>query len=167
MSKKVSSRLYYFLFLLLACAAFFVGIFASGQKEYSQQALRQHLPDKFIAGQKPISQKIPARLVREGLLITTSLRFPGKELRVGVPKGSSVYDLMEIARETKSFYFTGKDFGPGLGFFVQSIGGIFQDPSVSKYWIYYLNGKKANRGVSNLFLKAGDAIEWRYEAPDL
>ena len=32
-----------------------------------------------------------------------------------------------------------------------------------KNWIYYVNGKKAEIGVSNYKIKEGDVVSWKYE----
>ena len=31
-----------------------------------------------------------------------------------------------------------------------------------KYWVYCLNGKKANKGVDLMYLESGDQINWYY-----
>lgn len=93
-------------------------------------------------------------------LIVATLRIPGKEFVVVIPEGSTVYDMMKIATETQDFHFKGKEFAGGLGFFIEEIDGVRQN---QKYWIYYLNGKKANAGVSHVFLTQNDIVEWRYE----
>ena len=104
-----------------------------------------------------------------------ALRAPGDDLLLGVPEGSSVYEAMKIANETQvvetlpsqhrkpRFQFAGKDFGAGLGFFVQEINGVKENPGQGMYWIYYVNGKKASAGVSSVFLKQGDIVQWKYE----
>lgn len=85
-----------------------------------------------------------------------------KAYQVSVPQDSSVYDLMRKAQETSDFQFRGKEF-PGLGFFIQEINGLEQSPRVGKYWMYYVNGKKAEVGISAYMVKADDIISWKYE----
>lgn len=54
-----------------------------------------------------------------------------------------------------------KDFGAGLGEFVQSINGI--KPNADQFWAFYVNGKSATVGASSYVTKKGDKIEWRME----
>lgn len=95
--------------------------------------------------------------------IVATLRTPTNDLLITLPEGTSVYEMMKVASDTQKFRFAGKDFGSGLGFFVREIDGIKENPGEGKYWIYYLNGKKANLGISNLFLGQHDVVEWKYE----
>jgi len=96
-------------------------------------------------------------------LIVATLRIPVKEFIVAIPKGSTVYDMMKIVAETEDFQFKGKEFSSGLGFFIEEINEVRENPQGKQYWIYYVNGKKAKAGVSNVFLEQNDIVEWRYE----
>jgi len=73
----------------------------------------------------------------------------------------SVYALMQKLRDENKLTFTEKNYA-GLGEFITSIGGVKN--STAKNWIYYVNGKKAEVGVSNYQLKPGDVVSWKYEA---
>ncbi len=94
--------------------------------------------------------------------IETSLKVNENVYRVSVSTGSSVYDLMQEAVKTTEFRFGGKIFR-GLGFFVNEINGIKQDGKKGEYWIYYINDKEAQVGVSAYILKPNDVITWKYE----
>lgn len=73
-------------------------------------------------------------------------------------ENESLYDLMiELQNDNIDFSFQGKDF-PGLGFFVDEINGIKGEPGA--YWLYYINNKKAETGITNYILKNGDIINW-------
>jgi len=48
----------------------------------------------------------------------------------------------------------------GMGKLIEEINGISNG---DKYWIYYVNGQKANIGISNYKIKAGDVVSWKYE----
>jgi len=65
------------------------------------------------------------------------------------------------ARSEQPFMFSGKEYS-SLGFFVDEINGIKNDPGNGKYWIYYINGQTAQIGISNYKLIQGDIIEWKY-----
>ncbi|MBI4054418.1 MAG: DUF4430 domain-containing protein [Candidatus Doudnabacteria bacterium] len=54
-----------------------------------------------------------------------------------------------------------KDFGPGLGEFVQSINGV--KPASNEFWAFYVNGESSNVGASSYVAQANDQIEWRME----
>ncbi|MDO8474314.1 MAG: DUF4430 domain-containing protein [bacterium] len=95
-------------------------------------------------------------------LIEATLTVEGKTYLVSLPKGSSAYDLMVVAQETSDFQFRGQEF-PGLGFFIQEINGLEQSPRLGKYWIYYINGKKAEVGISAYTVDTHDIISWKYE----
>ena len=94
--------------------------------------------------------------------IETTLAVQEKTYLVSLPEGSSAYDLMVRAQETSDFQFKGREF-PGLGFFIQAINGLEQSPRLGKYWIYYINGKKAEVGISAYTVNDHDIISWRYE----
>ncbi len=72
----------------------------------------------------------------------------------------SVYDFMDKFRSEGKINFKDKTY-LGLGKFVEEINGIRSNGS--KFWIYYVNGKKAEIGVSNYMLNPGDVVSWRYE----
>lgn len=95
-------------------------------------------------------------------LLKATLAVEGKAYSVSLPKASSVYDLMVVAQETSDFQFRGKEF-PSLGFFIQEINGLEQSPRLGKYWIYYINGKKAEVGISAYTVNINDIISWSYE----
>ncbi|MCX6764707.1 MAG: DUF4430 domain-containing protein [Candidatus Nealsonbacteria bacterium] len=87
-----------------------------------------------------------------------------KKYEISVPEKSTVYELMDLLKARGDFSFQGKDFS-GLGFFVEEINGIKNNPSGKTYWIYYVNDKSAQVGISNYTLKPNDVINWKYEKP--
>ncbi|TSC56271.1 MAG: Uncharacterized protein Greene071421_274 [Parcubacteria group bacterium Greene0714_21] len=94
-------------------------------------------------------------------LLNTTLGFPDAKYEVFVPVGSTVYDLMDKASKQYGFSFSGESF-PGMGFFVEEIKGVRQNPGKGLYWIYYINGEKSQVGVSSYILKPYDVISWKY-----
>ena len=48
----------------------------------------------------------------------------------------------------------------GMGEFVEEINGV---KNGNKNWIYYVNNKKAEIGVSNYKINPGDIVSWKYE----
>jgi hypothetical protein len=76
-------------------------------------------------------------------------------------ENETLYDLMiELQNNNINFSFQGKNF-PSLGFFVDEINGIKGKPGA--YWLYYINNKKAETGITNYILKNGDIINWVQE----
>jgi len=73
---------------------------------------------------------------------------------------SFVLDAMHTLAAEGSLSFSGRDF-PGLGFFVEQMNGKYGADGF--YWILYVNGKKSDFGASQMRLKEGDVVEWRYE----
>lgn len=87
----------------------------------------------------------------------------GKEISGPLPAGgSSVYDLMENLKKQDKLRFSGTNY-PGIGFFVEEINDIKNDPKENRFWLYYVNGKEANVGISGYILKPGDVIEWKFD----
>lgn len=79
-----------------------------------------------------------------------------------VADGSNVYDAMIKLQNFYSFKFDGNSYG-NLGFFVHTIENIKNDSRNGKFWIYYLNGKKAQVGISQQIINSDDIISWQYE----
>ena len=108
---------------------------------------------------------VPSPLVQQiqqENLVEVTLEVGGSAYEVLVPQGSTTYDLMQKAQAEGKFRFQGRDF-PGLGFLVEEIQGQRQNPRQGMYWIYSINDKKAEVGVSNYILKPYDVITWKYE----
>ncbi|MBI2990424.1 MAG: DUF4430 domain-containing protein [Candidatus Magasanikbacteria bacterium] len=93
---------------------------------------------------------------------TLKIKEENYEMDVGV--NASLYEAMnETAQKNPGFTFTSKNFGPGLGFFIESINELSNNTKEKQYWIYYINGVKAQIGVSAYHIKQDDIIEWNYE----
>lgn len=75
----------------------------------------------------------------------------------------TLYQVMLEMKEDQKINFESREFS-GLGSYVYSINNISEDRSKGLYWIYYINDKEANIGVSNYILKDGDKIKWQLEA---
>ncbi|MCX6755759.1 MAG: DUF4430 domain-containing protein [Candidatus Nomurabacteria bacterium] len=83
--------------------------------------------------------------------------------QIMVDPGSTVYNAMEKLNNDKNsgFSFHSKEYS-SLGNFVDSINGVPGTPG--KYWLYYLDGKKASMGVSKNKIKSGDVVTWKQES---
>jgi len=98
----------------------------------------------------------------ETKLISVSLSVADKIHNTQIEEQSTAYDLMTQLARHGDFTFSGKDYG-ALGFFVEEINGKKQNPRGGEYWIYSINGEKANVGISTYVLQTNDIISWRYE----
>jgi hypothetical protein len=130
----------------------------------AKEKIKPSAPEqKISAPAEPVETIAPA----EENKISISFKFIApdwtKDATLSLPENKTVYDaLAELVKENKiSVEF--KHFS-GIGFFVQAIDGLA--PKDNKYWIYYLNGKTANVGISFTKLKNSDVITWRYETPN-
>ena len=76
-----------------------------------------------------------------------------------IEEKESVYDFMFKLKKEGKIDFKDKTYS-GMGKLIEEINGISNG---DKYWIYYVNGQKANIGISNYKIKAGDVVSWKYE----
>ncbi len=75
-------------------------------------------------------------------------------------KNMSVYDFMNQLQSEGKINFKDKTY-IGMGKFIEELNGIRGNGD--KFWIYYVNGKKAKIGVSNYKISPGDVVSWKYE----
>jgi len=85
-----------------------------------------------------------------------------KKYEITLAENSSVFDLMQKLKNEADFSFNGQNYS-SLGFFVQEINGIKNNPRTNQYWFLYVNNKKADQGASSIKVKANDIITWKYE----
>lgn len=95
--------------------------------------------------------------------IDVVLEIGGKQYPLHIVPGGSVYDLIVKAKAQQLIMFSARNYGGDLGQLVEEINGIKNSVREKKYWIYYINGKKAQIGISNYHPKAHDIISWNYE----
>lgn len=82
-----------------------------------------------------------------------------KVLKDDVPGEISVYDFMSKLRNEGKIDFKSENY-IGMGEFVEEIDGLRNG---EKNWIYYVNNKKADIGISNYKINSGDTVTWKYE----
>ena len=93
-------------------------------------------------------------------VIETVLEVNGVKYESKINGIISVYNFMEQLQKEGKISFKYKTYS-GMGKLIEEINGI--KSKGNKYWIYYVNGKKANIGVSNYEIKAGDIVSWKYK----
>jgi len=75
---------------------------------------------------------------------------------VAVPENTSAFDLL---KQYALLDYTTSAFGA----FINSINNVSN--AGDKYWMFYINGKQAEVGVSSYFINDSVIIEMRYERP--
>lgn len=135
-----------------------------------KQKIAEQKSVKNIPIQKPENKKeapAPTSTVEERGVdkgVETTFVINGQAYPLQVLEGTSVYHAMKILDGNK-ITVDFKSYS-GLGHFVEGINGQTSDTIKGKYWIYYINGAKAQVGISNYFLKSNDIITWKYEAQE-
>jgi len=81
---------------------------------------------------------------------------------VKIGPGETVFALTKKISETEKIDFKFKDYGGSMGAFTEAIGGVENDFAKNIFWQYWLNGEYAKVGAGSQFLKAGDAVMWKY-----
>lgn len=89
-----------------------------------------------------------------------TLEIEGAKYISEIPETITVYDFMDKLRREGKINFTEKNY-TGLGKFIEEINRI--KGSNGKFWIYYVNGKKAGTGVSNYKIHPEDVVTWKFE----
>lgn len=72
---------------------------------------------------------------------------------------TTIYDFMHQLKTEGKISFEEKTY-TGMGKFINKINNIKNE---EKNWVYYVNGKKANIGISNYKINPGDVVSWKYE----
>jgi len=143
---------------------------SSTVEEKTKEAAENQLATKTVNEAKPAesepateSGKIaqPGTVDGQAEQIQATLLIDNVKYETKVAVGSSVYDLMVLLKNQGKIDFKVKNYLE-LGFFIDEINGVKNDPS-GMNWLYYVNGKSAQIGVSYYLIKAGDQIEWKYE----
>ena len=117
----------------------------------------------FFVSQKLSSHGLPRDLGTEkagNQAIKTILEINGLKYESGLETKTSVYNFMDQLRKEGKINFQEKNY-PGLGKLIEELNGVRGNGS--EYWIYYVNDKKANIGVSNYKINPGDVVSWKYE----
>ena len=118
--------------------------------------------DKNVIENSPPLQKTKEDvfLKNDSSPIKTTLEINNKKYETELSESMSVYELMKTMESENKIFFKEINY-IGMGIFIEEINGIKSDGE--KYWIYYVNGNKANIGVSNYKINPGDTVSWRYE----
>lgn len=94
-------------------------------------------------------------------LIKATLEINDTAYKSEIKDKTTIYDFMSKLRDEGKIDFTEKNY-VGIGKFIETINGT--TGNTQKNWIYYVNGKKAEMGVSDYKINNGDIISWKYES---
>ncbi len=122
----------------------------------------EEVTDQALVETQTISKQketiVNKEIVKSGTL--TTLEIEGVKHQTKISEATTVYNFMDQIRKEGKVNFKEKTY-TGLGKFIEEINGIRGNGD--KYWIYYVNGKKAWIGVSNYKIGPGDVVSWKYE----
>jgi hypothetical protein len=154
------------IFLSAIVLASFFFDFYENKKKVDIEVIKQEIfEEEIVVKEEPINQikehtnNISDISKKE---INISLSVLDKNYIFVIEDGNTVYEAMKNLQNNKenNFSFEYKEY-PSLGVFVEKINGVKGESG--KYWIYYVNDKQAQVGVSKYVLKEGDIISWRQE----
>jgi hypothetical protein len=90
---------------------------------------------------------------------TAVLEINGVKYEEKISNPNSIYTFMSQLQKEGKITFKDKTYS-GMGKFIEDINGI---KNGEKNWIYCVNEKKAEIGVSNYQINNGDIVSWKYE----
>ena len=96
---------------------------------------------------------------KENSVDNTTLEINGTKYETEISGPTNVDALMQKLKDEGKINFKSETY-TGMGKFIEEINGVKND---KKNWIYYVNGEKANIGISNYQIKPGDVVSWKYE----
>jgi len=117
------------------------------------------IPQTAPAAQAPVKQT-PAAAIQKPETLTVYQTVDGSNVNkpgYQVAPSTNAFELLNTTHQVVA-----KDYGSGMGEFVQTIDGIAADSK--HFWQLFVNGKPSNLGASNYILKNGDKIEWKLTA---
>jgi hypothetical protein len=92
--------------------------------------------------------------------VATTLQINGVSFQDEITEKTSVDDFMNKLQKEGKINFTEKYY-LAMGELITSINGVANNNSQS--WIYYVDGKEAQVGISNYKINPGDVVSWKYE----
>jgi len=84
-----------------------------------------------------------------------------KDFSADFKENYSAFDLLKAASEKLVFPVKSKTYD--IGVLVEGINGI-EGGKDNKYWMYYVNGELPMLAADKNYLKAGDKVEFKFEA---
>ncbi len=141
--------------ILITIVAF--GFSVLMEKESPEVYLIIDPPESVLEYKANILPESPPSTERGGIAF---LQVSGDTYESDVEGELSVYEFMKKIRTENKIDFKDKTY-LGMGKLIEEINGQRSDGS--RNWIYYVNGERANIGVSNYWIKPGDIVSWKYK----
>jgi hypothetical protein len=150
---KKRIKVIFIIFILLFCSVWI------GQNIPEQISSQKGEPRKAIFQQENIRDE-SGNVLTEFPKTVAYLEINGVRYEGKVKEKESIYDFMDRLRKEGKINFKDKNYMV-LGSFVEEINGIRGNGE--KNWIYYVNGKEAEIGISKYEIGPGDVVTWKYE----
>lgn len=83
-----------------------------------------------------------------------------KKINYKIVKETSLLEAMKQISGEKNFSFEYKE--SNMGAFIEAIDGVKNDIKNNYFWMYKINDKEADTGVSQYLIQGGENIEWEY-----
>lgn len=132
--------------------------------EIIQENSKQEFVEKTQALQQTTTSSEFQIQKKKQIEVTLNIQGPGISLKkpLSVESESTVYEVLKKASHQFDFSLKISQH-TSLGAFVEGIAGTTNKPGSDLYWLYYLNGQFASKGVSSQVVSNGDVIKWIYE----
>ncbi|MFA6324851.1 MAG: DUF4430 domain-containing protein [Candidatus Paceibacterota bacterium] len=156
--KQKTKKLILIIFLLIICS---ILIYAYKQPNNDLKSKNLTTDPSSYQGEGQEENTYPLdknKLISKTSGVTT-LFINDTKYEIEIKEEISVYDLMTELQNEGEITFKDKNYS-GMGKFIEEINNI---KNGEKYWIYYVNDKKAEIGVSNYKINNGDIVSWKYE----
>ncbi|HAM88669.1 MAG: hypothetical protein US83_C0003G0091 [Candidatus Falkowbacteria bacterium GW2011_GWC2_38_22] len=81
---------------------------------------------------------------------------------IAINNDVTVFSVIQKVSDENNLKLSTKDFGNGMGAFIEGIDGYMNDYNGDKYWQFWVNGEYAKIGAGSYVLKGGEVVEWKY-----
>lgn len=99
----------------------------------------------------------------KGQAITLSVKGPDGQVKawpeVEWRSGMTVLELLD-AQKAAGLVYEAK--GSGETALLTSLGGVSNEGGDGRHWLFWVNGRMADKGLGVYSLAAGDRVEWRF-----
>jgi hypothetical protein len=117
----------------------------------------------IIGCNAPSNQKEDGHVAKQSGFVSVFVNFGDREeafAEIKIDSSVSVYQLLSQMKQSGSSLQMMDTLYGDLGHLVIGFNGVKNERP--KYWVYCMNGAKANRGVDDMMLKNGDQITWYF-----
>lgn len=82
--------------------------------------------------------------------------------KIAIENNATVFSIIEKISQEKGLDLSAKDYGSGMGAFIEGIDGHINDYSGDKYWQFWVNNEYAKVGAGSYVLQGGELVEWKF-----